>query len=52
MSFSYEEFTTRNLGFVDAAAQKKLREATVFVCGTGGWAARPCWRWHGPGSGG
>lgn len=36
MSFSYEEFTTRNLGFVDAAGQKKLREATVFVCGTGG----------------
>lgn len=36
MSFSYEEFTTRNLGFVDAAGQEKLREATVFVCGTGG----------------
>ncbi len=36
MSFTYEEFTTRNLGFVDAAGQQKLRNATVFVCGTGG----------------
>ena len=36
MSFSYAEFTTRNLGFVDAAGQEKLRRATIFVCGTGG----------------
>jgi molybdopterin/thiamine biosynthesis adenylyltransferase len=36
MSFSYAEFTNRNLGFVDAAGQEKLRNATVFVCGTGG----------------
>lgn len=36
MSFSYQEFTTRNLGFVDAAGQQRLRDATVFVCGTGG----------------
>lgn len=36
MSFSYAEFTTRNLGFVDAAGQQKLHDATVFVCGTGG----------------
>lgn len=36
MSFSYAEFTNRNLGFVDAAGQEKLRQATVFVCGTGG----------------
>ncbi len=36
MSFSYEEFTTRNLGFVDAEGQRRLRDATVFVCGTGG----------------
>lgn len=36
MSFSYAEFTNRNLGFVDAAGQEKLRHATVFVCGTGG----------------
>jgi len=36
MSFSYAEFTNRNLGFVDATGQEKLRKATVFVCGTGG----------------
>lgn len=36
MSFSYSEFTTRNLGFVSAAEQDRLRNATVFVCGTGG----------------
>jgi molybdopterin/thiamine biosynthesis adenylyltransferase len=36
MSFSYAEMTTRNLGFVDAAGQEKLRNARIFVCGTGG----------------
>ena len=36
MSFSYAEFTNRNLGFIDAVGQEKLRNATVFVCGTGG----------------
>lgn len=36
MTFSYAEFTNRNLGFVDAVGQEKLRNATVFVCGTGG----------------
>ena len=36
MSFSYAEFTNRNLGFIDPAGQDKLRNATVFVCGTGG----------------
>jgi threonine dehydrogenase-like Zn-dependent dehydrogenase len=36
MSFSYTEFTNRNLGFIDTAGQEKLRNATVFVCGTGG----------------
>jgi threonine dehydrogenase-like Zn-dependent dehydrogenase len=36
MTFSYAEFTNRNLGFIDAAGQEKLRNATVFVCGTGG----------------
>jgi len=36
MSFSYAEFTNRNLGFVTAGQQEKLRQATVFVCGTGG----------------
>ena len=36
MTFTYAEFTNRNLGFIDAAGQDKLRNATVFVCGTGG----------------
>lgn len=36
MSFSYETFTTRNIGFVNEAEQRRLQEATVFVCGTGG----------------
>jgi hypothetical protein len=34
--FSYAEMTTRNIGFVTDAEQIKLRDATVFVCGTGG----------------
>lgn len=34
--FSYDEFTTRNIGFVTPAEQAKLRGATVFICGTGG----------------
>lgn len=34
--FIYEEFTTRNLGFVSEAEQKTLGGACVFVCGTGG----------------
>ena len=34
--FTYEEFTTRNIGFVTQAQQARLRDATVFVCGTGG----------------
>lgn len=36
MSFSYETFTTRNIGFVSEAEQRRLQESTVFVCGTGG----------------
>jgi hypothetical protein len=36
LAFSYEEFTTRNIGFVSEAQQARLRNATVFVCGTGG----------------
>lgn len=36
MTFTYAEFTNRNLGFIDAAGQDTLRSATVFVCGTGG----------------
>ncbi|WP_425100479.1 HesA/MoeB/ThiF family protein [Tropicibacter sp. S64] len=34
--FDYMEFTTRNIGFVTRAQQDKLRNAHVFVCGTGG----------------
>ncbi len=34
--FSYGEMTTRNIGFVTSAEQAKLRDACVFVCGTGG----------------
>lgn len=36
MTFSYAEFTTRNLGFVTEAEQARLRAASIFVCGTGG----------------
>ena len=35
-AFTYEEMTTRNLGFVSAEDQARLKAATVFVCGTGG----------------
>ncbi|PVY67604.1 ThiF family protein [Cupriavidus alkaliphilus] len=34
--FSYEEFTTRNIGFVTEAEQRLLRQAQVLVCGVGG----------------
>lgn len=34
--FSYQEFTTRNLGFVTEVEQAALRDSCVFVCGTGG----------------
>jgi hypothetical protein len=34
--FSYAEFTTRNIGFVGASEQERLRQSCVFVCGTGG----------------
>lgn len=34
--FTYEEMTTRNIGFVSAVEQERLRGGTVFVCGTGG----------------
>ncbi|MHA7775236.1 ThiF family adenylyltransferase [Roseibium sp. M-1] len=36
MSFSYLQFTTRNIGFVTQDEQDRLRQACVFVCGTGG----------------
>lgn len=35
-AFTYDEMTTRNIGFVSQAEQDTLRDATVFVCGTGG----------------
>lgn len=35
-AFNYEEFTTRNLGFVNEAEQAAIRRAAVFVCGVGG----------------
>ena len=35
-AFSYSEFITRNIGFVTAAEQERLRTARVFVCGAGG----------------
>ena len=34
--FDYAEFTTRNLGFVTEAQQEAIRDAHIFVCGTGG----------------
>lgn len=34
--FAYEEFTTRNIGFVTVKEQEKLRSSKVFVAGVGG----------------
>lgn len=34
--FDYERFTTRNIGFVSEAEQQRLRDARVFIAGTGG----------------
>ena len=36
MSFDYDVFTTRNLGFVSPAEQARLRAGGVFVAGVGG----------------
>jgi molybdopterin/thiamine biosynthesis adenylyltransferase len=36
MTFDYNSFTSRNIGFVDAHEQQLLNEARVFVCGVGG----------------
>jgi molybdopterin-synthase adenylyltransferase len=36
VAFSYEEFTQRNIGFINTAEQDALRNARVFVCGVGG----------------
>ncbi|EGF90980.1 thiF family protein [Asticcacaulis biprosthecium C19] len=35
-AFSYDQMTTRNAGFVTAAEQARLREASAFIPGTGG----------------
>lgn len=34
--FTYATFTQRNIGFVSAAEQALLKDARIFVCGTGG----------------
>ena len=34
--FTYETFTQRNVGFVSAEEQSRLRSARIFVCGVGG----------------
>ena len=39
MTFTYEEFSTRNIGFVTAEEQAKLRAAHVFIPGVGGMGA-------------
>ncbi len=36
MSFDYEQFTTRNIGFVTRDEQARLRASSVFVAGVGG----------------
>ena len=36
MSFNYEDFTTRNIGFVSVSEQVTLRAGAVFVAGVGG----------------
>src|SRR5262250_339963 len=35
-AFDYAEMTRRNIGFVSADEQARLRAGRVFVCGTGG----------------
>jgi len=39
MTFTYEEFSTRNIGFVTAEEQAKLRSAHVFIPVVGGMGA-------------
>ena len=36
MSFSYAEFTTRNIGFVTPEQQQQLRNGRLFIAGVGG----------------
>lgn len=35
-TFDYEEFISRNIGFVTPEEQEKIKNAKVFVCGVGG----------------
>ena len=35
-AFHYDEFTTRNIGFVTREEQQKIRESSIFICGVGG----------------
>ncbi len=35
-NFSYDELTTRNIGFISADQQERLRASCVFICGVGG----------------
>ena len=35
-TFSYAEMVQRNLGFVSAAEQERLRRTPIFCCGAGG----------------
>ena len=35
-TFSYAEFTTRNIGFISQDEQLRMKRGVVFVCGTGG----------------
>lgn len=35
-TFSYAEFSSRNLGFVSAVEQAAIQQGSVFVCGVGG----------------
>ena len=35
-NFTYNEFTTRNIGFVTESEQEKLKNASVFIAGIGG----------------
>src|SRR3989338_234225 len=36
MNFSYEDFTSRNLGFVTEDEQRRLRGSRIFIPGVGG----------------
>ena len=36
LAFTYAAMTDRNIGFITEAEQERLRQACIFVCGTGG----------------